>query len=114
MERLRVQKAAFAVYVLMLVSGAWAANGTTPNVATDPVGIATKFGCWIVGILSSPALVAVAGAVVLLIFGWGKLAGEMNAFQNFKNSTIGAIIVLSAAAISGALFGAACSVNAGP
>lgn len=113
MENLNIQKAALMTLVLMTISGAVAATATPPpagsTVGTDPVGIFTRIGCWIVNTLASPALVAVAGAILLLVFGWGKLAGEMNAFTNFKNGVIGAAIVLSAAGISTALFGAGCA-----
>lgn len=104
MEKLKAQKAAFMVFVLTMVGGA---NAQT--VASDPVGVFKKIGCWIVNILSSPVLIGVAGAVLLLIFGWGKMSGEMNAFTNFKNGVIGAVIVLASAAISTALFGAGCA-----
>ncbi|MBB6017078.1 hypothetical protein ACFP9V_22735 [Deinococcus radiopugnans] len=112
MEKRNIQKAAFMTLVLMVMGSAWAAPGAV-NVGSDPVGVFRNIGCWIVGILSSPALVAVAGAILLLTFGWGKLAGEMNAFTNFKNGVIGAVIVLSAAAISTALFGAGCAAPTG-
>jgi len=111
-EKLRYQKASFTLFALVMMGEALAqtAPGTPAgNVATDPVGIFKKFGCWIVNLLSSPALIAVAGAVLLLIFGWGKVFGEMNAFQSFKNGLIGVIIILGSAAISTTLFGAGCA-----
>lgn len=111
MEKFKAQKLAFTLFA-MTVTNALANNPPNTGGATlgsDPIAVFKSIGCWIVGILSSPVLVAVAGAVLLLIFGWGKMSGEMNAFTNFKNGVIGAVIVLAAAAISTALFGAGCA-----
>lgn len=83
--------------------------GGAPTVGTTPEAVFKTLGCWVVKVLSSPVLVAVAGGVLLLVFGWGKIFGEMNAFQSFKNGIIGVVIVLVSAGVSTTLFGAGCA-----
>ena len=108
---LRAQKTSFLVFVLTVMGHAFAqtTGGTAPTVGSNPEAVFKKLGCWVVNLLSSPALVAVAGSVLLLIFGWGKIFGEMNAFQAFKNGVIGVVIVLVSAGVATTLFGAGCA-----
>lgn len=110
-EKLRLQKTAFMLFVFTVMGRALAQTGGTPGGATGgtPETVFTRLGCYFVNVLSSPALVAVAGAALLLIFGWNKVFAEMNAFQSFKSGIIGVVIILVAAGVSTALFGAACA-----
>jgi type IV secretory pathway VirB2 component (pilin) len=105
-ETMKMRKAAFLVFVLSMLSEAMAA---APTVGSNPEAVFKKLGCWMVNLLSSPILVGVAGGVLLLVFGWGKIFGEMNAFQAFKNGVIGVVIVLVSAGVSTTLFGAGCA-----
>lgn len=86
-------------------------GGLAANGQNDPVAIATKLGCWFVNIVSSPAIVAIAALWVVLNFGWGKLAGEINAFTSFKNSMIGVGIILASGIIVGLIFGSVCATG---
>lgn len=109
-ETMKVRHAAFTLFVLSMLGEAMAQNtGGTTTVGSNPETVFKTLGCWVVNLLSSPILVAVAGGVLLLVFGWGKIFGEMNAFQAFKNGVIGVVIVLVSAGVSTTLFGAGCA-----
>lgn len=103
------QKTSFTLFVLTMLGEALAGNPPAAPAGQTPETLIKKLGCYVVNILASPALVGVAGAALLLVFGWSKVFGEMNAFQSFKNGVIGVIIVLVAAGVSTTLFGAGCA-----
>jgi type IV secretory pathway VirB2 component (pilin) len=96
----------YTVFALAMMGNALA-QAVPP--ANGPEALFIKFGCAIVKVLSGPGLVAVTGAVLLLIFGWNKATSDMNATQTLKSGVIGLGIVLGAAAFSTAIFGAACA-----
>ena len=106
---LQAQKLSFILFALVMTGQAMAQAGPPPTIGNSPEAIFKKLGCWVVNQLSSPTLVAVAGGILLLVFGWGKIFGEMNAFQAFKNGVIGVVIVLVSAGVSTTLFGAGCA-----
>ncbi|EYB66944.1 hypothetical protein DEIPH_ctg060orf0023 [Deinococcus phoenicis] len=109
-EALRLKKAAFMLYALSWMGSALAqATGGTAN---TPEGIFTKLGCALVRVLSGPGLVAVAVIILVLIFGWNKLAGDVGAFQSFKSGILGAVIILAGGAVVASVFGGACGIGA--
>lgn len=103
---LRQLKATFLVSLLGLLGTQ--ASAQTINAGDSAETIFTKLGCQFVQIASSPIMVGVAVMAALLIFGWNKMMAESSAFTSFRNSIIGAVVILAGSKIIQTMFGASC------
>lgn len=96
-------------FLLFALSAAGSrADAQTIGAGDSAETIFTKLGCQFVAIASSPVMVGVAVMAALLIFGWNKMMAEASAFSSFRNSVIGAVIILAGSKIIQTMFGNSC------
>ena len=84
------------------------ANGTGLNVD----GI-TTWVCNLAKLMSGPGLVLAAAMIIVVIYGWNMIFGDGNAFGGLKRGIIGVIIIMSAATLVTAVFGAGANCQTG-